>query len=106
MAQHKCLDTYCSVRDGYRVKAFKPQKWAYCTGPWAANIYIYRANKPQSVNVNFTGSKIIYDKHLNGRNLTKMETFPMDDECKLCGGANSQHHIVCDCAHKDMMACR
>ena len=30
----------------------------------------------------------------------------MDCVCKLCGGVDSQHHIIRDCNHKDMAACR
>ena len=35
-----------------------------------------------------------------------MGAFPMDCVCKLCGGADSQHHIIRECTHKDMTACR
>ena len=31
---------------------------------------------------------------------------PMDCVCKLCGGSDSQHHIIRECTHKDMLACR
>ena len=31
---------------------------------------------------------------------------PMDCLCKLCGGVDSQHHIIRDCTHKDIVACR
>ena len=30
----------------------------------------------------------------------------MDCVCKLCGGSDSQHHIIRKCTHKDMLACR
>ena len=104
VVQRRCFDKYCATRDGYRAKAFKPPRWADCTGPWAGRLY--GANKPQSVNVSTTCSKIIYDKHLHGENLAKMGASPMDCVCKLCGGADSQHHIIRDCTHREMAACR
>ena len=30
----------------------------------------------------------------------------MDCVCKLCGGVDSQHHIIRDCTHRKMAACR
>ena len=60
----------------------------------------------QSVNVQATCTKIVYDKHLHGRNLAMMGASPMDCVCKLCGGADSQHHIIRECTHNDMLECR
>ena len=74
VVQRRCFDKYCATRDGYRAKAFKPSRWTDCTGPWAGGLY--GTNKPQSVNVGTTCSKIIYDKHLHGENLAKMGASP------------------------------
>ena len=30
----------------------------------------------------------------------------MDCVCKLCGGKDSQHHVIRDCTHREMTACR
>ena len=30
----------------------------------------------------------------------------MDCVCKLCGGVDSQHHIILDCTHREMASCR
>ena len=63
------LDSYCATR----AIAFQSPMWAHCTGPWAAKLY--RTNMPQSFNVGTTFSKILYDKHMHGRNLVKMGPF-------------------------------
>ena len=56
--------------------------------------------------MNTTCTKIIYDKHIHGENLAKMGASPMDCVYKLCGGVDSQHHIIRDCTHWEMAACR
>ena len=60
----------------------------------------------QSVNVQATCTKVVYDKHFHGRNLAMIGASLMDCVCKLCGGSDSQHHIIRKCTHKDMLACR
>jgi hypothetical protein len=98
----KCFRTYCSTRDILR--APRPPKWADCTASWAAKMY--RTSAGMSVMERATCVRIIYDKHLHGRNLAKFGAPPMDCVCKLCGGADSQYHIIRECSHPDMVACR
>lgn len=57
---------YCTARGGYHAKAFKPPKWD-STGHLAGKLYC--THQQQSVNERSTCFKIIYDKHLHGRNL-------------------------------------
>ena len=104
VVQRRCFDKYCATRDGYRAKAFKPPRWTDCTGPWAGRLY--GTNKSQSVNVGTTCTKIIYGMHLHEENQAKMGASPMDCVCKLCGGVDSQHHIIRDCTHRKTAACR
>ena len=58
---------------------------------------MYRTTDNMSVLERTTCTKIIYDKHLHGRNLEKFGAPPMDCGCKLCGGADSQYHIIREC---------
>ena len=97
---------YCITRDAYRAKAFKAPRWpgADSTGDFAGKMY--RTHKPQSLNKPSTCAEIIYRKHLYGRIGAMIGANLMDCVCKLLGGEDSQHHIVRECSHKDMLACR
>ena len=50
--------------------------------------------------------RILWDKHMHGRNLGKNSLFKDDTSCPLCGWADSQNHIIRECSHRTMQACR
>ena len=50
--------------------------------------------------------RILWDKHMHGRNLAKNPLFNDDTTCPLSGGADSQYHIIRECQHKPMRDCR
>ena len=50
--------------------------------------------------------RILWDEHMHDRNLAKHPLFNDDTTFPLCGGADSQYHIIRECQHKSIRACR
>ena len=48
----------------------------------------------------------LWDICMHGRNLARNPLFNDDTSCPLCGGADSQYHIIRECRHKSMRDCR
>ena len=71
---------------------------------WAAAMYGLGGS--MSILSHSTCVRILWDKHIHGRILAKHPLFTDDTTCSLCGGADSQYHIIRECQHISMRACR
>ena len=81
-----------------------------------ASIYDLGAISSVTVISRATWFRILWDKHMHGRNLGKNSQFKDDTcrgylprtipPCSLCGGADFQYHIIRECSHRTMKACR
>ena len=67
---------------------------------------VYGLGCSMSILSRSTCVRILWDKHMHGRNLAKHSLFTDDTTCPLCGGADSQYHIIRECQHPSMRSCR
>ena len=70
--------------------------WEVVPHEWAASMYDLGASA--TVMSRATCVRILWDKHMHGGNLGKNPLFTDDNSCPLCGGADSQYHIIRECS--------
>ena len=58
---------------------------------------MYGLSGSMSILSRATCVRILWDKHMHGRNLAKHPLFSDDTTCPLWGGADSQYHIIQEC---------
>ena len=78
--------------------------WEVVPHEWALSMYDLGASA--TVMSRATCVRILWDKNMHGGNLGKNSLFTDDTSCPLCGGADSQYHIIRECSHRTMQACR
>ena len=76
----------------------RPAIWEVVPHEWASSMY--------DIGASATCVRILWNKHMHGGNLGKNPLFTDDTSCPLCGGADSQYHIIRECSHRTMQACR
>ena len=70
----------------------RPAIWHVVPHEWAAAIYGLGGSMP--ILSRSTCLRILWGKHMHGRNLAKHPLITDDTTCPFCGGADSQYHIV------------
>ena len=73
----------------------RPAVWHAVPHEWAAAMYGLGCS--MSILSRSTCVRILWDKHMHGWNLAKHSLFTDDTTCPLCGGADSQYHIIREC---------
>jgi hypothetical protein len=95
---------YLNKRDNYRreMDAECPLKWKFATVRLATDMW---CNRSASMSKRGHDIRIAFDKLWTGENAAKEIGGP-PLQCLLCGGPETQRHIICECAHADMVKVR
>ena len=93
--------TYKRKRDV--LKSPRPAIWEVVPHEWAASMYDLGASA--SVMSRATAIRILWDKHMHGRNLGTRSS-QMIPPAHSGGGADSQYYIIRKYSHRTMQACR
>ena len=87
-------------RDKWRIP--RPALWHAVPHEWAAAMYGLGGS--MSVLSRSKCVRILWDKHMHGQNFAKHPLFTDYTTCPLCGGVDSQYHVIRECQHTSMRA--
>lgn len=98
------IDTKYKIRrDRYRAEARvpRPPKWELVANQWAARMWSHKLGIGRQAFV----TRVLWDKHATGYNKAKGSKVSGTELCLLCGGIETQEHVIRECTH-ERMACR